>query len=72
MWENGLYGVWLLTEGKHCCILHWYAYLYCKYIGASTYFGITFQGNDKTGEPSFLGLANSKPLEFELMTSVEI
>ncbi|CAO3631791.1 unnamed protein product [Mucor fragilis] len=52
--------------------------VYVKYVGvwlltegASSYFGITYQGNDKTGEPSFSGLANSKPLEFELMTSVE-
>ncbi|KAI8645341.1 MBOAT, membrane-bound O-acyltransferase family-domain-containing protein [Parasitella parasitica] len=53
--------------------------VFVKYIGvwlltegASTCFGITFQKNGTTAaELSFSGLANSKPLEFELMTSVE-
>lgn len=47
--------------------------VYVKYIGvwlltegASAYFGITYQGTD-----DFSGLANAKPLEFELMTSIE-
>ncbi|KAI9480930.1 MAG: MBOAT, membrane-bound O-acyltransferase family-domain-containing protein [Benjaminiella poitrasii] len=39
--------------------------------GACTCFGITYQGFDQYGMPSFSGLANSKPLEFELATSIE-
>ncbi|KAI7906541.1 MBOAT, membrane-bound O-acyltransferase family-domain-containing protein [Cokeromyces recurvatus] len=39
--------------------------------GACTYFGITYQEGDENTAPSFSGLANSRPLEFELSTSIE-